>query len=51
MNYKRGKSRRKVRCKMCTAFRWLGNSGRWWAGGKGRSAKSTRNRIDSVDLD
>lgn len=30
MNYKRKKSKRSVRCTMCTAHRWLGNSrGRW----------------------
>lgn len=25
MNYKRGKSKRKVRCTMCTDVRWRGN--------------------------
>lgn len=26
MRYKRKKSRRSVKCTMCTKFRWLGNS-------------------------
>ena len=49
-NFKSKKSRRSVRCSMCTKFRWLGNSGHTW-GNKARQAKSERNRIQSIDLD
>lgn len=26
MNYKRGKTKRRVRCTMCTPYRWMGNN-------------------------
>jgi hypothetical protein len=49
-HFKAKKTRRQVRCTMCTSFRWLGNSARTW-GTKSRQAKANRNRIDKDDLE
>lgn len=40
-NFKRRKSRKRVRCTMCTPYRWMGNS-------KGRFDVNTRRRLEAA---
>lgn len=47
-----GKRRKSVRCRICTKYRWQGNSmADSSRPGRGRTAKSARNRVDITDLD
>ena len=48
-HFKSKKSRRSVKCAMCTQFRWLGNSKASWTKGA-RTAKANRNRVHSDEL-
>jgi len=50
-HFKSKKTRRQIRCSMCTKFRWAGNAAIYGSPKHQRTSKSERNKINPTDLE